>query len=233
MAPVPVAVPPGPGPFRTWDLKLPPSGYATPVDALYYVYPEWVNPVLYRTFWVTSDPKVLARAGVSLMFDERRAEPLRLVPRPYAEMQAAGGVPSAVSPDRIERAAREDRSEGRRAPRRRPARRPGAVLPRLARERGRQRIRILPRTRGVPRGERPARRAPCRAVLRVADRSADRRARRNATLPSARSLVELSRPPAKALTPWGAWAAGRFTPRTFPSVRWSIPVYCQCARGER
>ena len=37
------------------------------------------------------------------MFDERRAEPLRLVPRPYAEMQAAGRVPSAVSPDRIER----------------------------------------------------------------------------------------------------------------------------------
>ncbi len=103
MTPVPVAVPPGPGPFRTWDLKLPPSSYSTPVDALYYVYPEWVTPALYRTFWVTSDPKVLSRAGVSLMFDERRAEPLRLVPRPYAELQAAGGLPSAVSPDRIER----------------------------------------------------------------------------------------------------------------------------------
>ena len=61
MAPVPVTVPSGPGPFRTWDLKLPPSGYATPVDALYYVYPEWVNPVLDPDVLVTSDPNLPSR----------------------------------------------------------------------------------------------------------------------------------------------------------------------------
>ena len=46
MKPVPVAVPPGEEPFRTWDLKLPPTAYSTGIDALYYVYPEWVTPVL-------------------------------------------------------------------------------------------------------------------------------------------------------------------------------------------
>jgi hypothetical protein len=103
MEAVPVAPPAGAEPHRVWDLKLPPSRYDATIDAVYYVYPEWVTPVLYRSYWLSSDPAVIARAGVSLMFDEGRRDPRRLPARAYAELVQVGRPALPVPPERLSR----------------------------------------------------------------------------------------------------------------------------------
>ncbi len=100
---VPVRLPEGRGIVRTWDLKLPPDSYRAEVDALYYVYAEWVSPALYRTYWLSRDPARMAEAGVSLVFQERSPEPLRLSPRPYASVKRGDGGTLPVPPDRVRR----------------------------------------------------------------------------------------------------------------------------------
>jgi len=111
MQSVPVEIVPESAPLRLRNLELPPSEYAVRIDSFFPGYYEWLTPTIYRTYWRSRDPSILAEAGVSRAFSNSRRYPAIWTGRPYVTLERDGirelRAPVLISrkPGRIEVAA--------------------------------------------------------------------------------------------------------------------------------
>jgi hypothetical protein len=88
MQAVPVILPEGSDPFRVRNLELPPSAYDTPIDSFYPGYYEWLTPTVYRQYWRSHNPAMLAEAGVRYGFVNSQRNPALWPARPYATLES-------------------------------------------------------------------------------------------------------------------------------------------------
>lgn len=80
---------------RVIDLMLPPTDYAAKVDSVFPHYPEWLTPVLYRTYFGVDDIPTVARGGIRWALDEQLRDPVPIPGAPYAALYPRSGGKAA------------------------------------------------------------------------------------------------------------------------------------------